>query len=111
MLLNGVRVVVVVGGVWAGEQVWVGAFFCTLDIIYAQEKRMYEWQWAYRRAVRREQNRPDNTRGKTEAVGSGDNTKRGSNNDPLWVSYLNINLFEYLAHRRLGSGRACVKSA
>ena len=61
--------------------------------------------------MRREQKRPENTSGKAEAVGGGDNTKRGSINDPLWVSYLNINLFEYLAHRRLGSGRACVKSA
>ena len=98
---------VVVGALWTDGQARVGAgVICTPDIMDAEGKRMYEWQSAFRRALRREQKRPENTSGKTEAVGSGDNAKRGSNNDPLWVSRLNLDLFEYLAHRRSGSERA-----
>ena len=110
MLLNGVRVAVVVGALWTDGQARVGAgVICTPDIMDADGKGMYEWQ--FRQALRREQKRLENTSGKTEAFGSGDNAKRGSNNDPLWVSCFNLNLFEHLAHRRPGSERASVKSA
>ena len=92
------------GALWTDGQARVAAgVICTPAIMDAEGKAMYEWQ--FRRALRREQKRPENISGNTEGVGSGDITKRGSSNDPLWVSRLNLDLFEYLAHRRSGSER------